>query len=143
MFFGWPTSGLTRQMKRMLPISVLSMLLGNTALAERYNPYSPEDPAYTKAMSNYGKEMLFAKYAARQRPDYKITYNPQHFEKGPPLLWDDTRYKNFLTVVMVEPKEKLNKRQSALGHDKFCQTAVEFIAANYKPSHKPVLIDGK
>jgi hypothetical protein len=129
-------------MKHLIFAALLSLTLATSASAERYNPYSPEDPGYADAMRNYGKEMLFAKYAARQCTDYKVTYNGDHFEQGPPLLWDNTRYQNFLTVVMVETKEKLDKQLAAKGHDAFCQTAIEFFAANYKPGKKPVFING-
>ena len=130
-------------MKHLIFATLASLTFATSASAERYNPYSPEDPDYADAMRNYGKEILFAKYVARQCTDYKVTYNPQHFEQGPPLLWDDKRYGNFLTVVMVETKEKLDKQLNASGHDAFCKTAIEFFAANYKPDKRPVMIEGK
>ncbi len=122
--------------------ALAALTFTTSASAERYNPYGPEDPGYADAMRNYGKEMLFAKYAALQCTDYKVTYNPAHFDLGPPLLWDDKRYENFLTQVMNETKEKLDKQLNAKGHDAFCKTAIEFFAANYKPGKKPVFING-
>ena len=130
-------------MNRVIIAAIASLLFVTSSQAETYNPYGLEDPGYAEAVKNWGKEILFAKYAAKNCPEYKIAYNQTFFIKAPPDLWEQKRYDAFMTSAMNETKHKLDAQQARLGRPAFCKMTVEFFAANYRPNNRPVFIDGK
>lgn len=126
-------------MNRLIIAAIASPSIITGAHAERYNPFGPEDPGYAKAMRDWGRGILFAKYSALLCPEYKVSYNELYFRNGPTDLWDHARFDKFMNAIMQETQYKMDAEQAVLGHEKYCKVTIEFITTNYKPDNRPGL----
>jgi hypothetical protein len=113
-----------------------------SANAEMKWMYSPNEASYEEAMRQYGKELVAAKYAVKNCPEF-VSYNDAYFKESPPNLWDADRFNKFMEGEMKETKTKLDKYQSKLGREGFCKSFVQFVYDNYRPGKYPIIISNK
>jgi hypothetical protein len=118
----------------------LSLVLSTSAIAEKYNPFGPRDPAYIVALSNYGKEMVASRYSEKMCQG-KVAYNSKYFAKdAPPNLWSQEAFNLFMQGVMVVTKNKIDEQIASVGRDQYCARFIDFIEANYQPNNYPIII---
>lgn len=113
-------------------------LYSSSATAETLNPYSGNDPEYMMWVSQYAKEMVAARYGAKHCPA-QIVVNEHYFDRAPPILWPQDRFKKFISTSMQMTKSKMEEhRQMLLGH--YCSTFIQFVESNYPANDRPVFI---
>ena len=122
-----------------------SVILALTTVANdgAAKPFTAEDPAYTEAVKDFGKQMLSALYTSKQCADYGVSFNDEYFFYGPPVLWERSRWDSVIGKAMVETKNSLDLKHLGTGHEKFCKDMVEFYSAQIETGKKAVIIDMK